>query len=506
MSGIHAITIILLNQPLWAKAYGGTSRDWAFSVTQIANGSYLIAGETWGFGAGLGDVLLINLDSFGNINWARTIGGSNYDPAYCAIQTSDGGYAIAGRTQSYGAGLYDAYVFKLNPALSLSWASVFGGTGQDRFHSVVQTDDGGYVAVGSTNSFTGTYTDFLMVRLDASGGLVWARAFGQANSDDTAYAVIEAPDGYVVAGGSRQGIYGWDFLVLKLDENGNLLWAKAYRGGNDEIAHSLIRTPDGCYLVGGWTQSFGAGNWDYLVIKIDESGNLIWAKTYGGAGHDDYIFSLTETSDGGFAIAGASFSFGAGERDFLVIKTDPLGNLIWARTFGGASYDEAWSIVQSPDGCFTVVGWSWNFGAGNYDVIAMRLDPSGNYAGCVQPCSPSVLEPSPDVISVSGLSSPALSTASPTPSVGIPSLTVTDACPPLAHEEHEDANQQGIRCVSGPGGVIFFSPLEADIAIYSPDGRLIYSGKVMKGQNRILLDRGLYFWQAGSYKGKVVVW
>jgi hypothetical protein len=244
------------------------------SLIQTSDGGYAITGYTISFGAGGADVYVVKLDARGNLQWTKTIGGKHPDSGYSLIQTSDGGYAIAGITESFGAGGKDVYVVKLDANGNLQWTKTIGGKDFEYGYSLIQTFDGGYAIAGATYTF---------------------------------------------------GAGGWDVYVVKLNANGNLQWTKTIGGKSWEAGHSLIQTSDGGYAITGKTESFGAGAVDVYVVKLDAMGNLQWTKTIGGP-ESEIGFSLTQTSDGGYAIAGYTSSFGAGESDVYVVKLDKNGN------------------------------------------------------------------------------------------------------------------------------------------------------------------------------------
>ncbi|MFZ8835330.1 MAG: hypothetical protein ACO2O5_14235, partial [Candidatus Caldipriscus sp.] len=169
----------------------------------------------------------------------------------------------------------------------------------------------------------------------AHAAVKFAKTYGGA-SDDWAISVRQTSDGgYIVAGGTESfGAGGWDALLIKTDANGNVQWAKTYGGSNRYRAFSVQQTSDGGYIVGSWISPASSTVDDILLIKTNASGNLQWAKTYGGTG-DDQVNSVRQTSDGGYIVAGGTESFGAGDWDALLIKTNASGNLQWAKTYGG---------------------------------------------------------------------------------------------------------------------------------------------------------------------------
>jgi hypothetical protein len=293
-----------------------------------------------------------------------------------------------------------------NPMSATSFAKTYGGTNWDWAYSVQQTSDGGYIVAGYTWSFSVGYYDIFLIKTDANGNVIWAKTYGGA-SFDWATSVQQTSDGgYIVAGATWSfGAGNGDIFLIKTDANGNLQWAKTYGGTFGEYARSVQQTSDGGYIVAGNTSSFGAGAVDIFLIKTDANGNMQWAKTYGGI-YTDSATSVQQTSDGGYIVAGATWSFGAGNGDFFLIKTDANGNIIWAKTYGGTSYDLATSVQQTSDGGYIVAGFTTSFGAGYYDIFLIKTDANGNIGSCsivrsasptVNTVSPTVNTPSPSV-------------------------------------------------------------------------------------------------------------
>ncbi|HOQ40376.1 MAG TPA: hypothetical protein PK561_08220, partial [Fervidobacterium sp.] len=214
-------------------------------------------------------------NSDGSLAWEKTFGGSGEDQAASIQQTTDGGYIVAGYTYSFGVGNSDIYVLKLNSDGSLAWEKTFGGSGEDYTYSIQQTTDGGYIVAGWTNSF------------------------GVGNSD----------------------VY-----VLKLNSDGSLEWQKTFGGNGEDQATSIQQTTDGGYIVAGGTTSFGAGNYDVYVLKLNSDGSLAWQKTSGGNG-GDWALSIQQTTDEGYIVAGYTNSFGSGDYDVYILKLDSNGEL-----------------------------------------------------------------------------------------------------------------------------------------------------------------------------------
>jgi len=209
----------------------------------------------------------------------------------------------------------------------LRWNKTFGGGNDDYLGYLIQSDDGGYVIAGETYSYGAGKADIWIIKLDSKGNKLWDKTFGGIN-DDWIYALIQTDDSsYILAGMTFSfGAGAGDFWIIKLDKEGNKLWDRTFGGIYDDSAYLLIQTDDGGYAVAGYTFSYGLGEADYWLIKLDSKGNKLWDKTFGGSGEDS-VRSLIQTDDGGYALAGITFSFGAGEGDFWIIKLDKKGNL-----------------------------------------------------------------------------------------------------------------------------------------------------------------------------------
>jgi hypothetical protein len=247
---------------------------------------------------------------------------------------------------------------------------------------------------------------------------------------DAASSIIQSSDGgYVVAGGTGSfGAGGYDFYVVKLDSSGNVIWTKTIGGGSSDWAASITQSSDGGYVVAGRTYSFGAGWFDFYVVKLDSSGNVIWTKTIGGS-VTDQASSIIQSSDGGYVVAGRTWSFGAGGYDFYVVKLDSGGNVQWTKTIVRSSDDWAGPIIQSSDGGYVVAGWTSSFGAGGYDFYVVKMDANGNVCFSQNITNYSVSSnvgsfSSPSTVAISQY--PTVSTISPTVSYG---GSVSDVCP-----------------------------------------------------------------------------
>jgi len=289
------------------------------------------------------------------VEWRKVYGGDGLDAPESLIQTSDGGYAIAGYTTSLSYGREDFWLIKFDSFGNEEWNKTYGGAVSEIAFSVIQTDDGGYVLVGGTSTFGAGGADFWVLKTNSFGEPEWNKTYGGPNWD-VAYSIVQTIDGYVIGGCTRSfGSGGSDFWLIKIDEYGNKIWDKTY-GGSGHEGMSLIQSSDGGYALAGYTTSYGAGEADVWIVKTDMVGNIQWNKTYGGT-QFDYACSVIQTFDGGYALAGATDNHG--DFDFLLVKTDSNGNMQWNRTYRVINYgkvDEVRSVVQTHDGGYALIG------------------------------------------------------------------------------------------------------------------------------------------------------
>ncbi|MDP8205430.1 MAG: T9SS type A sorting domain-containing protein [Candidatus Electryonea clarkiae] len=365
---------------LWTRTFGGVENDYGHSIQHTDDGGYIIVGQTWSFGVGERNVWLIKIDSTGIEEWTQTFGGIYRDVGADVQQTIDGGYIITGYTVSYGAGQYDVWLIKTDSDGEEEWNQTFGGTDYDEGRSVQQTNDSGYIIAGYTESFSAVASDVWLIKTDSCGNELWNQTFGGV-AYHRGYSVQQTNDsGYIISGETRSINAGQsDIWLIKTDSTGEEEWNQTF-GGEDsyEYGYCVKQTIDDGYIITGFINARGAVN-DYAwLIKTDSEGEEEWNQTLGG-GAGDACFDVLQTTDGGYIITGDTESFGAGEHDLWLIKTDSTGNQEWIQIFGGIADDYGNSIQLTNNGGYVVLGGTSSYGAGDYDVWLICHD------GNVQP-------------------------------------------------------------------------------------------------------------------------
>jgi hypothetical protein len=353
----------------WQKAYGGSASEIGLSVQQTTDGGYIVAGRTSSFGPypSSDNVYLIKTNAQGDTLWTRAYGGPSYDAGFSVQQTTDGGYIIAGETFSLGAEPWDVYLIKTDASGDTLWTRTYGGPAYDQGLSVQQTTDGGYIVAGRTQSFGAGGADAYLIRTDAAGDTLWTRTYGGPNSD-VGNSVQQTTDGgYIVVGDIQPTDTGYsDLYLTKTDAQGDTLWTRTYGGVRDDQGYSVQQTIDGGYIIAGTTRSFGRDRRAWL-LKTNASGDTVWTRTYVG-GFDD----ARQTTDGGYIAAGST-PLGPGNGEVYLVRTDSSGDTLWTRTYGRKYEEYATSVQQTADGAYIMAGFT-SFGVEPNDVYLIKTN------------------------------------------------------------------------------------------------------------------------------------
>ncbi|UCF49235.1 MAG: hypothetical protein JSU91_05660, partial [Thermoplasmatales archaeon] len=348
----------------WNRTFGGIDYDDGYSVQQTNDGGYIITGFTNSFGAGNWDALLIKTDPDGIEEWNHTFGGVSYDRGYSVQQTNDGGYIITGCTQSFGASSFDVWLIKTDPDGIEEWNHTFGGSNEDWGYSVQQTNDSGYIIAGYTHSYGAGESDFWLIKTDTNGIEEWNHTFGGNYADRGRSVQQTDDDGYIIAGNTvsyDSDDTGCDVWLIKTDSNGIIEWHQTFGGSGTknkfDIGYSVQQTDEGGYIIAGDTEIYQVDMADFLLIKTDSDGKQEWYKTFGGS-YADRGRSVQQTKDGGYILTGWTFSYSIIDPDIWLIKTDSGGTENWNLIFmfGENSGDWGYSVEQTNDNGYIITG------------------------------------------------------------------------------------------------------------------------------------------------------
>jgi hypothetical protein len=354
----------------WEEFFGGAGDDRGLALQETRGAGFIVAGYSASKGAGNRDVLLIKTDSEGEMEWERTLGGPADDEGWAVLETKDGGYLVAGVTESEGVGGKDLMLIKAYSDGYEKWKKTFGGAGDDWGVAVLETKDGGYAVAAVTTSRGSGGSDGWVLKTDSDGNLEWDVAIG-GSKNDCITSILETEDGYLVVGVTESyGAGGKDVWLTKTDAEGERIWEKTFGEDGDERGNSALEMGDG-YLVVGVSESGGSGGRDLWLVRTDREGEKVWEKTFGGPG-DDGCWSALE-ADGGIIVAGYTESQGRGEQDLWLLKVDLDGEKVWEKTFGGTGFDLGRSIVPTKDGGWAMTGWTESTGSGGEDLWLLKV-------------------------------------------------------------------------------------------------------------------------------------
>ena len=313
--------------------------------------------------------------------WSQTYGGVDRDGGNCVQQTLDGGFIIAGYTESFGGGGYDVYLIKTDANGDTIWTRTIGGSTTEQAEYIQQTADGGYIIVGSFWSWEIQYSDVYLIKTDDEGNVEWSETYGGADHDG-GYCVQQTTDGgYIIVGTLAFD----DVYLIKTDNLGNELWSQTFGGVDEDIGYSVRQTAEGGYIITGETESYGAGGEDLYLIKTDDLGNELWSQVYGDVWYDAG-YEVQQTYDGGYIISGY-YNGGA----LWVIKTNKVGSIRWSITLGDIYPERGYSVQQTAEGGYIVAGYTESYSAGGSDVWLMRIE--GELTITLTPVSPPIVVP-----------------------------------------------------------------------------------------------------------------
>ena len=328
------------------------------------------------------DVYLIKTDEYGLEQWSQTFGGDNLDDGFVVKQTNDGGYIITGGTESYVSNITgdhsNIYLIKTDENGETQWIESIGGEGRDVGYSIEQTSDQGYIITGQSNiDGSGTHDDVYLVKTDEYGQVQWEERFGWFGMD-IGFSVQQTTDeGFIITGYTSVN-ESPDVYIIKTNEYGQELWSHVYDGlGYSNFGHQILQTNDGGYIVLGVDHVPGQNEDLMYLIKIDEDGleewsQVIYEMTFSGSG---FLGGggIQQTNDGGYILVGTTELEDGGNRDVVVVKTNEFGVKLWDQTFGGIENDYGQFIIQNQDGEYVFIGTTNSFDVLNSGIYLTKM-------------------------------------------------------------------------------------------------------------------------------------
>ena len=365
----------LEGEELWEHSYGGSAQDWGFDMDLTDDGGFILTGFTRSFDVSGRDVYLVKLDAAGSQEWDTPLGGVANDVGEAVIQTSDGGYLVAGNFNIGSTYTKEGLLIKVDADGQEQWQQTYGGSGEDEFMGVVECAAGGYAMAGHTNSFGGGHKGWI-VRVDAAGDLQWQRFVSLAgHGDDHFTGLVETPAGDLVASGySGDGntFPSFNANITALDATGTQLWSRTFDASNYDRAYAISGAPDGGFALAGKSLSM------MTIWHTDASGNMLWVQHFGTiTGGDGY--AVMPTSDGGYLLGGHNYDYDL-EGQLYLAKVDARGNALWERRYGGPGSEACRALAETPEGNYALAGITNSFGNGDDDLLLLLVEGPNDLA------------------------------------------------------------------------------------------------------------------------------
>ena len=345
---------------IWTKVYGDDYIDVARSVQQTGDGGFIAVGLKE-YSDNSCDVYLIRTDASGDTLWTKVYGGAQGRSVGRSVkQTNDGGFIIAGVF-----GSMTAFLMKTNSNGDSLWLKNYNY--QTEFNCVLEANDGGFAIVGDIST-TNEGRKVYLIRTNANGDTLWTRTYARTNNNIGNSLQQLKDEGFIIA--ARDGN---DFYIIRTNSVGDTIWTRTFGGAETEIAFDINETIDSGFIITGWTNSFGSGNQDIYVVRINKLGDTLWTRTFGGT-EEDIGTSILRTKNNEFIITGHTRSFGEGLDDIYILRINDNGDIIWTKTIGGQNTDYAYSIEQTDDNGFIIAGLTRSFSSnGSSDAYLVRL-------------------------------------------------------------------------------------------------------------------------------------
>ncbi|HNP48245.1 MAG TPA: T9SS type A sorting domain-containing protein [Bacteroidia bacterium] len=332
-------------------------------------------------------IFSLNQTTSAQYNFQRLIGGSSQERGQALFQTSDGGYLYNAATLSYGSGSADGFFVKTDSQGLLSWSKAYGTAAFDNSEFAIETYDSKLVGVGATYFPSGTNADVMMFKTNPQGQLLWSKTYGGGGNESVVHMIETSDHGYALVGFTRSiGSGSEDILFIRTDENGDTIFTRSYGTPESEVGISIVEDSTGEFIIcGKQTRVINGFLYaDGILLRTDPAGNILWTKLYGDSLWEE-LESVNIALDGGLISCGSTTTFGAGKYDILAMKTSAQGNIEWAYAYGGAEIDASYGVLCNSDSTFTISGYTNSYGYGHQqrgddstNIFLMRINSLGD--------------------------------------------------------------------------------------------------------------------------------
>ena len=356
--------------------YGGSNNDYARQIISTSDSGYIVVGTTSSFGVALTDIYIIKIDSNGVKQWSHFYGSDHIDWGYSIRETFDHGYIITGYTNQNQSAGYDIYLLKLNGIGEVQWAKTIGGPDWDFGYGIELTPDSGFIICGKSYSFSNGGSDAFLVKTNAAGDVVWQKNYGDQGDESVNAIIRDRDNNYGLVGVTTSFGNGFeDEWLLKINGNGDTLWTKTFGGFLTDIGYAIDTTGDGGFVTNATSNSFTTDSTsDMMLIKTSTDGTAMWTQMHGAPSNDEEGYVVDVFPNGNIFDGGVTWAYGLGQDAFYALRSDQDGNYITGAAFGGSDHEEGYSIAVGKDNKVVLAGITDSDGCGLWDIYLIRID------------------------------------------------------------------------------------------------------------------------------------
>ncbi|MBT7790781.1 MAG: carboxypeptidase regulatory-like domain-containing protein, partial [Calditrichaeota bacterium] len=358
---------------LWTRDYGGAGNEQGLAIVEPAEGGLCFVGNEASFDAGATDGWIVLMNEEGEEIWSANFGGAGYD-RFADVEQLEDGWIVAGYNGSMGNVRFEFWLMKIDNDGNMVWQQFYGGADHERGSSVLRTPDGGFLITGSTFSFGNGANDGWVVKTDADGRLEWSQAYGGGGADAIDNAIAVGEDEYMLFGATTSdGAGGYDHWMIHINGEGEVINEWTYGGENNDHCYGQILNQEGQFILVGTTDQDGNEQYDVVMRCVNIEGEELWNRIYEGEANER-CFGVVETVNSGYLLAGATGPYTDENADNWIIRTDADGEVLWDLTYGEDRGDVTRGVIQTTDGGFAVIGWSYSFGNGEGQAWLAKID------------------------------------------------------------------------------------------------------------------------------------